>query len=502
VGIDVQAYSIGAFQALLEKYSSATPALITKKLESRYYEDYFAATAVKTIVIEEPYVDRDYLDDFSAYYVKCFHEYRRHCARLHFFREQFDAVAFSNCVCDKGAPLRTVLADSYAGFVVVRPLPRTIIGRTCLMHYDDDGGRRSFPTAIDWNANLFGIPLAVTTVPFQEQDRVTAACATSALWSAFQVTGLRFQHGLPSPVEITRTATQRMPLRSRALPNADGLTIEQMAHAISMAGLEPYYVDATRAAILRAAVRAYVSAGIPALLIFQLTGEKAGVREVIGLHAATVTGFSTPPGAASTGQFGPVSLRSERMDKLYVHDDQVGPHARMEFLTGTPTQMSTSWGLGGQHANVLARAECVLFPLYNKIRIPFSQPLEDLLTVGMVLRALAPFTASLQGLEWDLRLATISQFRDDLHSWPTPASNDHSELLSKNLPRFLWVATAWNGNARIVDMVFDATDIESGRYILIFRIHDSSVEAVLRAVTATPSSLASVLQSVLDKVAT
>src|SRR5687768_4446421 len=99
----------------------------------------------------------------------------------------------------------------------------------------------------------------LATVPFQEQDTVTAACATSALWAAFQVTGANLRHRLPSPVEITSSATQHMPLRSRVFPNADGLTDEQMARAIHSVGLEPYYIDPARTDALKSSIYAYVS---------------------------------------------------------------------------------------------------------------------------------------------------------------------------------------------------------------------------------------------------
>jgi len=500
--LDVRTYSMAEFRSLLETYSDASGNLIAEKLQSNYYEDYFSETRVKTIVVEAPYVDHDYLEDFAAYYVRCFHPYERHCARLHFFCEAFDDTDLSTCLSDPDPVRRRQLEKEYAGFLVIRPLPRSIIGRTCLVHYDSDGQRRHFPTTVPCKANLYGMRFQVDTVPFQEQDSVTAACATSALWSAFQVTGLMFQHGIPSPVEITSSATAHMPLRSRALPNADGLTIEQMAHAIRVVGLEPYYVDTEDSEITKAAVYAYVHAGVPLLIIFRLTGELQGTRREIGVHAATVTGFSIPSSATPV-QFGGASLRSGRIDKLYVHDDQVGPHARMEFQGVAGNWfMSTSWGLGGQHSNIHAEPMALLFPLYNKIRLPFSEPLNDLIALDQVVKVLAAAVPALPTLEWDLRLATIAQFRDGLYDWVSLDSDEREQLQTQSLPRFLWLATGSSGAQRIVDIVFDATDIDSGRYIRVLQVHDDQLDRALAAARNLTSQLSKAIERIYDKVDT
>jgi hypothetical protein len=70
VAATVVGYSIDTFAKLLQDYSEATKAIIDEKLASNYFRDYFDTVDVKTIVVENPYIDHDYLDDFSAYYVR------------------------------------------------------------------------------------------------------------------------------------------------------------------------------------------------------------------------------------------------------------------------------------------------------------------------------------------------------------------------------------------------------------------------------------------------
>ena len=130
---EVRRYSIGALKRLLASVSGATPDVVDKKLHTVYLEEYFAKIGARTVVVEHDYVDRDFLEDFAGYYVRCFRRYKSRCARLHFFSFAFTNDQFENLLTlDPGTVTGKRLADAYLGFIVVKPLPRTIIGRTCL----------------------------------------------------------------------------------------------------------------------------------------------------------------------------------------------------------------------------------------------------------------------------------------------------------------------------------------------------------------------------------
>ncbi|PKK82079.1 MAG: hypothetical protein CVT49_15635 [candidate division Zixibacteria bacterium HGW-Zixibacteria-1] len=247
---EVISYSIDALKRLLAKKSQ--PSIIARKLHSIYFENYFSELNTKVIVVEYDYIDRDFLEDYAGYYVRCFHSYDRKCARLHFFGIEFTESDFKNLLIGSSSNISALsLQDSYQGFMVIKPLPQTIIGRTCLKTYDDDNGRRYYPTIHKYETSLYGIPLSINSLPFQEQDQVVAACATSSLWSAFHRTGKLYHHQIPSPVEITRIASAiPTEFESRAFPNK-GLTGTQIVHAIRAVGLEPMSVTANDEFVLK-----------------------------------------------------------------------------------------------------------------------------------------------------------------------------------------------------------------------------------------------------------
>lgn len=471
----VFAYTKSAFAEEIARFVKRPLTSVRDKPHLVYLDGYLRHQGVRTVVFEFRYTDRDFLEDFAAYYVRCFQPYGRICARAHFFRSEFSRKDFHSLVAKIPSRLSDInLQDAYLGFVVIRPLPENFIGRSCLTTYEENR-HRVFPCGRNFHANLFGIPLQVRgSMPFQEQDQVVAACATSALWSAFQTTGRVFQHYIPSPVEITRLAMEGQPADSRALPNR-GLSSHMIAHAINKMGLDPLNVNGTDAYTLKAALSAYLKGGIPVILGIELFDQ--GIGEIIGKHAVTVTGFSLArkaPTRSSRARSLP-NLTAERIDKIYVHDDQVGPFARMEFsgrkkLRGKPFEaLTTTWKSRKKGGAVYAFPTLVMVPLYPKIRITDALIQDLALGLTKTMQAvLSDFRdlPSVNRLEWDIRLSTVNDFKESLRNASGVDAPTRLRVLSMAWPRFLWIADLIDNDEVAVSFVIDATDVESGPLVL------------------------------------
>lgn len=504
----VESFSVENFCKLLSQYCVETSTqVIETKPHIQYIAKYLQTLNVQTIVVETDYIDHDYLTGFAAYHVKCFYDYKRKCVRLHFFKEAFEQKDLAAFLRGEKENLAENLCNSYGGFMVLHPLPKSIIGRTCLATYDDDS-RRHFPTAWPIRAFFCGLELSVKALPFQEQDQVAGACATSALWSAFHATDRLFHHRVPSPVEITSSATLGMPVKSRVFPNKDGLTIEQMAHAIHAVGLEPYWCDLKNQKNLlefRALVYAYLACGIPPILVIDLTREKSeeNNRTSIGWHAVTVTGYSLLSNRSRQHKDGEFLYKSDAIDQIYVHDDQVGPHAKMVFPSSDlDSHLTTSWGLSSGYLGIRAEIVGIVFPLYNKIRIPFSQPGNDIDTFNKALEMVGlPWLTDT--LEWDIRLTQVNCLKKEILSSKLTNPDLREKILASPLPRFIWHATATNDSGLVADILFDATDIDSGKYILRIDAHDPSLRELLAYAKLNPTTdIGKIFSETLNKVRT
>ena len=476
---------------------------VSNKSHPAYLDSYFTALKARTIVVEPSYVDRDYLEDFAYYYVRCYEPYERYCSRLHFFSEAFDETAFRSLLSGgDGALTIEALKQSYCGFIVIKPLPQTVFGRTCLKTYPAEDGR-AFPVTRSFAANLFGVSLNIAqTLPFQEQDNVVAACATSALWSVLQGTAKEFQHAQLTPIDITRAATEFLPTESRMIPNRGGLSTAMMAEAIRAVHLEPLTLNVPENdnITLRAALYAYLRARIPVILGVRLCD--TATTAIMGDHAVAVTGYKLADVPAEPLTPSGFRLRAARMQKIYAHDDQVGPFARMEF-DGTQIEveladgrgavpvetLSTSWrNDSGTINQVRAAPLIVLVPLYHKIRIPYEDIIQVVMDFHKFLSTAKPLNevASAGSLEWDIHLTTVNDLKSDLQSNEQLKGESRLRWLTQGMPRFLWQATALTGTERVLDVLFDATDIHTSESVHGVLVYDDALAAVLELIAKDP----------------
>ena len=206
--------------------------------QARYLVGYLRHFDTRTIVVENKYIDRDDLEDYASYYVGNFQPYHRFTKRLHFFAEDFTDSSLTLIFAAKDKPGVERLQRSYIGFVVARPLPTAIVGRTILRTYEEqgvNGATRAYPTRREYSPYLFGIPLQVESLAYQQQDKAVAACATVALWSAFHKTQRLFDSARPTPAAITRSANL-VRGTGRSMPSRS-LTSEQMAECLALPDL-------------------------------------------------------------------------------------------------------------------------------------------------------------------------------------------------------------------------------------------------------------------------
>lgn len=495
MNFEVVAYSIDSLISLLSKFSQASVELIKAKHHSTYFKEYFKKVAAKTIIVEKDYIDRDYLEDFASYYVKCFDGYEKKCTRIHFFLNDFSVENFSGLLKGEDTSLNIYkLQENYLGFVVIKPLPSTVIGRSCLKTYEHEG-HRYFPIVRRYCANLYGIQLHINSLAFQEQDSVVAACATSALWSIFHGTGILFHHPIFSPAEITKKASEYLPtgtMEARIFPNK-GLSIEQMAYAIRDVSLEPHLINPTSQFITQGTLYAYVRGKIPVLLgiaLYDLKNDK-----YIGKHAVAITGYSISDNYISSVPDLDIKLNSFRIDRLYVHDDQVGPFARMVFdnvemnsksnlFETDQFSLKTFWRDTNQEiGNIRAIPSIILIPLYHKIRIPYSTIFNTIIYFHSFILFLNNYKLlwSNRNFEWDIYLTTINDFKSEFLNQKYIVGQELFDVLSEPLPHFIWRATATLDKQPVLDLLFDATDIEQGEFLLKMIEYDKEICSAIRS---------------------
>jgi hypothetical protein len=491
---EVEAYSRSKLNALLDKHSHESAGSSDSKAHLTYLDGYLVEVGAKTILVECPYTDKDYLEDYAAYYARCHAEYGRRCARLHFFGTAFDDAAIGAAIAGDG-PSVQMLKDTYLGFIVVKPLPSTVIGRTCLITYRTQDHGRSYPTIRPYNVHVFGIELTVRSLPFQEQDKDVAACATSALWSVFNATGHLFQHHIPSPAEITEAAAAAQRLVSRTLPAGDGLSSEQMADAIRSVGLEPLHLRVQNVELLVIMASAYLRAGIPCLLTGAIVeDDPAGQSRTVGRHALALAGYGTEQAPLRPYDADGTLFKATSINRFYSHDDQTGPFARATIDRARARLSIPRSEKDGTIGNSYLQPEIILLPLYHKIRVPIDSVIATVtsLNKGIALaRQNFPTVDLPDQVVWDVALSMNADLKSSIYGDHAILPRFRESVLRDDLPRYVWRVSASSGDgAKLFDLLFDATDLLQGGHVAGGLPYDRDVCLAIAAFTKNPLFLA------------
>lgn len=432
-----------------------------------YFFKYLDHLKCKTIVVEEEYIDRDYLGDYVKYYSRCFLDYPRKCKRLHFFTFQFDQEAFGDYLRCRNASDRKglkKLQKTYLGFIVVKPLPITKIGRTCLAVFRDARNPRKYTAIRNYEVNLFGVELSVNSLAFQEQDNEVAACATTAVWVASQKTAKLFGSELLSPADIT-VSSINSDHQGRVFPS-DGLQAYQMCQAFRKVGLE-VEVLATKGIDqneLKSFIYAYLHYGIPVTIGFY-------IPKVRGSHAVTIAGFNMRKYRMPIKD--EAEFIADSLTKVYVHDDGLGPFARFYLEKNQAALRAEHWD-----DTSVCPVKIAIAPVYHKIRVPWSlikhKRIEEVdYFLKCILKILESGTSPsphCTALFWDLFLTDVKQLKHNALEDKQFASF-RSELLTTSFPRFLWRADLYASfgrqtPVRKLSLIFDATALRQDGFNL------------------------------------
>lgn len=446
-----------------ERFGDDFPNIISKR-QVQYITNYLKDLGAKTILLESEYVDRDYLEDYSKYYVKCFNRYGERCARLHFFKRDFDFCIFNEYL-EKSDDKN--IQEDYLGFIVLKPLPQTFIGKTCLKSYPRLSSKNKRVITKQYKVSLFGIDLSVESVAFQEQDKIVSACATTAIWSNLHAQKNSNPKGIPACSEITLSAINHIVDSSNSFPNK-GLTNKQILRAIDTQNYRNHKIDISddlEIESFHSIIKTCISSNLPAILGVDVYSIKNKKLEKIGGHAVTVLGFS-----------------DDKNKAIYLHDDRVGPFARSrlrnvnEFYIENKDQIRLKWCLTIQNKDdsgnwcdeeEILVPDTILIPTHPKIRISFEDVENTCKAVIEELEVLVGRKSKKNKMQFNVYLIETSDLKSKILKSKDVLNK--SEILTKCIARFLWVAEFTDEkNNKIFDIVFDATDIPQGNVVSAF----------------------------------
>lgn len=439
----------------------------------------------KSLVIEFPYVDRHYLEEYLGYYATLLIPPDSQTTRIHVFGCDLNESTFETfqrrAASGEYKVVQQELSANYRGFVVIRPLPAAPVGRTIFRPYESLGSDRVYgPPSAPHRVHLGGLELSVEGVPFQQQDQGVGACATTALWSSLARVVRTDGGRAPTPLAITLAATQHNH-EGRVLPAEAGLELDQMCAAIRDFGYSPFVLKpADEPELFLMAIQCYVRSGIPPIL--HVSDGTSG-----GGHAVAVVGFrghhpDEPAEDITRTVTASHALITQGMSRLYVHDDRFGPYARMRWVTPVEADQVPSSAKGDEGATGDSNRElpklmfhpgaegfehlcgplriwAALIPLYPKLRLSATDLIEFSGSFIPMMKRLVPAERR-DKLRVQFRFAQGGAYLRELFQQQRLPS-DRAAVFARQalLPRYVGVTEFWVESDWVADVLFDTTDI-------------------------------------------
>lgn len=505
IGIRLLSFSKENFLTALQNEENPDKRSISTKSHFDFFIGYLSNSnpkglGVKTILIEEKYVSQSYLDDYALYYVRCFHDYSRFCKRLHFFSTEFDLTRFDIALFNENEPEARKIWDAYCGYIVVKPLPGTIIGETVLKTYDDiDNSKgknefRYYPVTKTYKLNLVGKPLQVQTLAFQEQDGNVSACASTALWCAFQKTSELFQTTLPAPALITQSAENLFDQTGRSFPN-EGLDHFQIGKAIESVGLTFELRNKQESLkdlnYVKAFTYAYLRLGLPVLLGIHLEGNGAHLITICGYKVPEIWSDNSDMQAGRSSAKGAFPYFASGFYRFYAHDDQVGPFSRLTFTDAG--KLLTSWSRAtndeesDSEENIPAEVLSLFVPLHPDIRISFDNILVIAKFLNLIIQLIIEDSDEHMDMKivWDIFLDDSNNYKNSARELGSKHNgllyDTQRRIVESALPKYIWIIQALTKDQEILfDIIFDASDILTGDFWIQAHFFNPKIRDILR----------------------
>jgi hypothetical protein len=441
----------------------------------------------KTILVEDQYFSESYFHDYINYYVSCYAPILKTCQRVHFFSTPFGDTEFEVAINKHDDSIW----EAYLGYVVIKPIPKGTIGATVLKHYDNhklpgDGKERDFFAVKDYYINLFGKNLRIDTMIYQEQDSIIGACATAALWFALHQLNRVFNIPVLSPAQITMAAGYRTDSMEPMIPSK-GLTMAQVLKAIYSVNLtadvytfteyDYTYNDkgdinnledieaeyALEVQFIKLHTNAYSHLRVPLLLGIALDLPD----EEESNHLVTIAGQRFDEAKTNAA----ITFVSDKIDRLFVHDDQVGPFSKLKFLPfdiGEPNlNITTSWkrdrmATEDDSNKIKGKANVLIIPLSSDIKVHFKNIYEEFLVVAALMDEWAgkKKEATEHLVFYDIYICESNKYKQQVVEMGAGTSERGLQLLLTSFPKYIWVIQAFSkpsGNL-VFDILHDPYD--------------------------------------------
>lgn len=372
-----------------------------------------------SFLIEHPYIDDVYRDNYYLYYSSKLRNYERNVIRVHII----DTSDISDI--DDEEKIQQV----YLGYFIVRPLSVHPLGRSFISPNAFKKHGYSICTC-NLKCNFFGNDLEIQGFPHIVQDSESHTCAESSMWALDSYFGAKFpiyrKHEMSEILEKLHFFSAR-----RLLPS-QGLSLLEIASALNSLGQNciTYPVEDNESFNI---MQIYIESGMPFLLSLENEEHSIG-HAILAIGHEKVDYDNVISDLAEDRKTCWHSISSFNKKLVYI-DDNFSPYT-IDNCRGNQERYLECWGdikitsfVVPLHKHMYLEATGA----FNIIKTFFNDPVNGLQAFGkrFITRLFLTNSSSFKQM-----------LKDDIL-----ISDTHKNLfLSSLFPKFIWVCEIYNEN--------------------------------------------------------
>lgn len=361
------------------------------------------ASCVEKLILEYPYIDKDFRSTYYSDFSKRHREIDRNSFRVHLFGED----------------------EKYFGFFTLRNTSPFNLGRGYI-NPEALSIRTGHVLLTRFKVNLLGKNYTVDAFPWMQQDANISRCAQVSIWAITRYYSEKYpqyaEHTIQQIFELASSHTRKIPSK--------GLTIENISSIFSFIGFYPeiYFSEVVNdPKIFNEIIYIFIESGIPFV---------AGLKEK--RHAITIIGHLKIEMEKNVlNQITPVS---DLVKGYYSVDDNYLPYSIV--------------GNGGEHS--ISDIDSIIIPLYEKMYL-------DIQTLLRVLPKVEKSFLPHNKMYRRVFMTSSNSFKQFIFNH-TDDESYRVKLLMLQMPKFIWIVEYIAGdsypdyvNSRFI---FDATAME------------------------------------------
>jgi|GEM_PF-7084796 len=466
-------FSLNSFYNIFGKSKSEINSI---KILYDYLEKLRLEMKIKKITIleEKEYVEKFYLRDYSRYYAEAFNQFERFTIRLHFFSCDMNHSKLNNLIKSNDLnKIKKFMEKFYLGYIVVKPVTDKegvhLIGRSVIKPYPDtvNGDIRYFLKIKNFGS-LFGMNFIIESIPFHEQDIAVGVCASACLWMTQFAIKKWYDIPILSLAEITEASfLQTAYSTPDPIYPSSGLNLAEIAnyvrkinvhfHRININDIDLLITEMkkknikniTENMVLIDLIKSYLNANFPIICGLQFYKEK----KETDMHAVLITGFRKNDKGI--------------IKELYVHDDRINPYSKTTFIGNSIKKWNNKLINRNDVDEIVLKDMLIPVDPLVKLRfIPFASYFY-----------LTKKVAITQKRNCEVKLYHINDYKNyilckNITSFECYRKEKKENtnrcpkkfILSKNLPRYIWVIHLIEKNQVIADFIFDANNVIIGKF--------------------------------------